>query len=104
MRAVHYFVRQMLQHTRLTWGGVVVVVVGRWLRACVVGQLDGSKVVNLAPGTWHLPGVCLEGSGERKRHTQYSLVYHAPRRTNQKSEIFSIFCFPGVLAATSGSS
>lgn len=52
MRAVHYFVRQMLQRTRLTWGGVMVVV-GRWLRACVVGQLDGRKS-SREPGTWHL--------------------------------------------------
>lgn len=53
------------------------------------------------PGTWHLApslGAAWKGvvTGERKRHTQYSLVYHAPTRTNQKSEIFSFFCFPGV--------
>lgn len=34
--------------------------------------------------------------GERKRHTQYSLVQHARSGTNQKSLIFSFFCFPGV--------
>lgn len=74
----------------------------------MLALLDKWMVESREPGTWHLaPGTslgCLEGGGERKRHTQYSLVYHAPRRTNQKSEIFSFYCFPGVLAATSGSS
>lgn len=74
----------------------------------MLALLDNSMVESREPGTWHLapPWGAWKGvvTGERKRHTQYSLVYHAPRRTNQKSEIFSFFCFPGVLAATSGSS